>query len=217
MVQENRDTSTQNIMNWRKANKSLLYLYPGEWIAFNPQNGILAHHTSRKELRNMLTEAGFNSTDYVCEYIHPYEVPLSPYRILPIRIRSVKKHDWEPKYKIRLQVGDQIIEEMMLIDSGADISVITRQCGKDLGLSFSDSDPVDQAGGVGGGIINFIRKMINIQIDGYSCNTPVAWVVDEHISEMIIGREIIFDQFDIEFKQADEEIIFKKRNVQVNA
>lgn len=42
-------------------------------------------------------------------------------------------------------------------------------------------------------------------------NIPVAWLLEDDVEEMIIGREIVFDMFDIEFKQADEEIIFRKR------
>jgi hypothetical protein len=38
--------------------------------------------------------------------------------------------------------------------------------------------------------------------------------LDDEFDEMIIGREIVFDMFDIEFKQAVEEIIFKKRDDQ---
>lgn len=35
----------------------------------------------------------------------------------------------------------------------------------------------------------------------------------DQVSDIIIGREVIFDAFDIEFKQADETIIFKKREM----
>lgn len=33
----------------------------------------------------------------------------------------------------------------------------------------------------------------------------------DDVEEMIIGREIVFDMFDVEFKQRDEEIIFRRR------
>jgi hypothetical protein len=46
----------------------------------------------------------------------------------------------------------------------------------------------------------------------HTLNIPVAWLLDDDFEEMIIGREIVFDMFDIEFKQAVEEIIFKKRD-----
>ena len=38
-----------------------------------------------------------------------------------------------------------------------------------------------------------------------------SWLQDDTIDEMIIGREIVFDLFDVEFKQADETIVFTRR------
>jgi len=48
-------------------------------------------------------------------------------------------------------------------------------------------------------------------IDEHEIQTPVAWLQDSEINEIIVGREVVFDEFDIEFKQAEEKIIFKKR------
>ena len=39
-----------------------------------------------------------------------------------------------------------------------------------------------------------------------------AWLQDPDLDDMIIGRDTVFDLFDIEFRQADEEIEFKKRD-----
>jgi hypothetical protein len=33
----------------------------------------------------------------------------------------------------------------------------------------------------------------------------------DEVSDIIIGREVIFDTFDVAFKQADEMTVFKKR------
>ena len=49
-------------------------------------------------------------------------------------------------------------------------------------------------------------------IDEHEIQTPVAWLQDSGFNELIVGREVVFDEFDIEFKQAEEKIIFKKRN-----
>jgi hypothetical protein len=57
----------------------------------------------------------------------------------------------------------------------------------------------------------YLTKVLQIDIDNHTLNIPVAWLLEDDVEEMIIGREIVFDMFDIEFKQADEEIIFKKR------
>ena len=198
------------INKWRQANKRLFYQFPSEWVAFSPEKGILAHHPSRKTVSETLLAAGYSRLDFIMEYIHPYEV-IRPKRILPIRIKSVKRHEWTPKYPIVLKRNDIQLEERMLIDSGADISVISKQTGLDLGLTIQAEDYQQSAEGVGGGTIIYLTKVIQIIIDNHTLSIPVAWLLEDEVEEMIIGREIVFDIFDIEFKQADEEIIFRKR------
>ncbi len=198
------------INKWRQANKELFYKFPSEWVAFSPERGIMAHNPSRKAVAEMLLATGYTRLDFIMEYIHPYEV-VRPKRIRPIRIKSVKRHEWTPKYPIILRRNDIQLEERMLIDSGADISVISKQTGIDLGLTVQAEDYQQSAEGVGGGSIIYLTKVIEIEIDRHVLHIPVAWLLEDDVEEMIIGREIVFDIFDIEFKQADEEIIFKKR------
>ena len=198
------------INKWRQVNKRLFYQFPSEWVAFSPEKGILAHNSSRKTVVETLLTSGYSRLDFIMEYIHPYEV-VRPKRIGPIRIKSVTRHEWTPKYPIILKRNGIQLEERMLIDSGADISVITKQTGIDLGLTVHAEDYQQAAEGVGGGTIVYLTKVIEIKIDNHSLNIPVAWLLEDDVEEMIIGREIVFDMFDIEFKQADEEIIFRKR------
>ena len=202
------------INKWRQANKRLFYQFPSEWVAFSPEKGILAHNSSRKTVAETLLEAGYSRLDFIMEYIHPYEV-VRPKRLLPIRIKSVTHHEWTPKYPIILKRNDIQLEERMLVDSGADISVITKQTGIDLGLRIHAEDYQQSAEGVGGGTIKYLTKVIQIEIDNHSLDVPVAWLLDDDVEEMIIGREIVFDAFDIEFKQRDEEIIFRKREEEI--
>jgi gag-polyprotein putative aspartyl protease len=201
---------TIKIDKWRNFNKHLFYQFPNEWVGYNSTEGILAHHSDRKEVVEKIISNGYRRQDFVMEYIHAEEVVM-PIRIRPIRIKMVKKHDWTPKFTIGLQRGDILLEERMLIDSGADISVISKQVGIDLGLNINQDDYQFEAQGVGGGTIIYLTKVINVIINEHTTTVPVAWLLDANVEEMIIGREVIFDAFDIEFKQADEEIIFRKR------
>ena len=59
--------------------------------------------------------------------------------------------------------------------------------------------------------VDYILRNIEIEIDGQKFNVPVDWVQKNDFEETILGREIVFDLFDIEFKQSDEIIIFKLR------
>jgi hypothetical protein len=40
---------------------------------------------------------------------------------------------------------------------------------------------------------------------------PIAWLQTDDAVECLLGREVVFDNFDIEFKQRDRQIIFKYR------
>ncbi len=55
--------------------------------------------------------------------------------------------------------------------------------------------------------------MIQIKIDTFTFDAPIGWILDKDCDDVLLGREVVFDLFDVEFKQADEEIIFKKRDV----
>ncbi len=98
----------------------------------------------------------------------------------------------------------------MLVDSGADISVISYEIGLALGLQVAEGEIFKNAAGIGG-VISYALRQISFTIDGHELAAPVAWVQNQYTKDIILGREIVFDQFNVEFKQADEEIIFRKR------
>lgn len=80
------------INKWRQENKRLFYQFPDEWVAFSPKKGILAHNNSRRVVVESLITTGYARHEFIMEYIHPYEV-IGTKRILPIRIKSVKRHE----------------------------------------------------------------------------------------------------------------------------
>jgi hypothetical protein len=98
----------------------------------------------------------------------------------------------------------------MLVDSGADFSLIPKDLGIALGYELAHAEHLSQAEGIGGSVEYALRE-IEIQQDSYSFTAPVAWMQTEAYQDGIDGREVVFDFFDIEFKQADEKILFKKR------
>jgi Family of unknown function (DUF5678) len=100
--------NAKSVMKWRWANAGLFHQFPGEWIAFTVEKGIIGHHPKRKHLYDILTnEQGYRSGEFVMEYIHPDEIPAQPYRIRLVRIKSVRKKDWLPKYLIKLSTENQ--------------------------------------------------------------------------------------------------------------
>ncbi len=97
----------------------------------------------------------------------------------------------------------------MLIDSGADVSIISYENGLELGLVLEKDEHISDLGGIGGGI-SVVYRTLQMQIGDYLFDTKIAWSLGKKIPE-ILGRVDVFDKFDIELKQAEEVAIFKKR------
>jgi Aspartyl protease len=203
MQQKTKEIINPSIHNWVNNNRSLLKPYKGMWIAHNADAVVASAKTGTALIEIIQAQEIHN---YTIAYVHPTWF-VAPVRFLPIRFKTFKKHEWTPNYDII--VGDQQVE--MLIDSGADMCLIPKWLGIVLGLTLSKGEVLQEAFGIGGSVKYTIRNLSYI-IDNYTIeNVPTAWVQNEDVEDLIIGREVIFDAFDIEFKQAEETIFFKKR------
>lgn len=190
---------------WHKANQKKLKQYRGEWIAYT-NNGVIAHHP---KFDKMIEKIEDKNIDFVVERIYETEF-IEPIKFFPIRLRNVKKHEWQPKYEIIL-TGINSFKTRILVDSGADFSLITHQLGVKLGFTKSIGERVSKAEGIGGSI-DYLLRDVEMEIDSHKFTAPVAWIQSDDCEEALLGREIVFDLFDIEFKQAEETIIFKFRH-----
>ena len=85
-----------------------------------------------------------------------------------------------------------------------------KQLGIDLGYGVSIEEVTSKAEGVGGEV-EYVLRRVEIFIDSYSLTVPIAWLQTDDAVECLLGREVIFDRFDIEFKQRDRQIVFKYR------
>lgn len=188
---------------WYTNNKETLKKHKGMWIAFT-KNGIIS---SNKEFLKMIEMADNVTQEYVIMHIHEFDF-VEPVRFLPVRFRSVKSHEWQPLYSVELKFK-KIKLFKMLVDSGADFTLIPKDIGLALGYSLSESEPFSKAEGIGG-IVEYVLRNIEIKIDSHSFMAPMAWIQTKECSDIILGREVVFDIFNIEFLQAEEKIIFKK-------
>ncbi|MBM2813390.1 MAG: hypothetical protein HW421_152 [Ignavibacteria bacterium] len=178
--------------------------YWGKVIAIS-DNKIIETADSSLELYEKMKKTGII-------YIS-HSVPTNPnlLRILTLRIKSMRQDLWEPFYPVKFLLPDGNYEEReMLIDSGADISAIGFEFGNFLGFEAGVQEVPQVINGIGGEI-NYLLREQKIEIAGFSFVNKFAWLQEPTSSEMIIGRTIVFDLFDIEFKQGDKELIFRKR------
>ena len=195
----------QAMLQWLNRNrKHILPKYKNQYIAYNAK-GMLAHS---ENLQEVLKLANSFQEDYLI-YLVPRKT--SSIQILPIHFRSVVRHDWLPNYPVTLKHYDAQLDVTMLVDSGAEVSLITNKLGKDLGYELADSESTLLAETIGG-TVEYVLRNVEMTIDGYAITAPVAWLQkDTGGEQLLLGREVVFDRFNIEFRQAEEKILFIRR------
>lgn len=104
-----------------------------------------------------------------------------------------------------LKSENEWIAEYFYIDSGADYTLIPYQMGRFLGLEKISSE-VKEIGGIGG-IIGVRFSLIPMKIETHQFNCTIAWAQIEHVP-FLLGRENVFEHFDINFQQRNKKTIF---------
>ena len=115
---------------------------------------------------------------------------------------------WIPTAKVELISEERKYFCEMLVDSGADITLIRKSLGKFLGFSF-DGKKIQEIRGIGAGTIPYVIEKIEIKIGEYKFETRIGISMVENIP-LILGRLDVFNNFDIEFKQKTGITIFRK-------
>jgi hypothetical protein len=128
-------------------------------------------------------------------------------QILTLRLRSLREDVWSPIYPVVLKSQHGTLMAEMLVDSGADISLISKSAGATLGLLRSEEEDMLTAQGIGGSV-SYLMRRITVEIDGFSVSTGVAWCQNEEITDMILGRKDVCDAFNVEFRQSERRVIF---------
>jgi hypothetical protein len=78
--------------DWYNANRNQLRQYKGEWIVVTNQ-GVIAHHKDYLKATEILKNL---SSPYFLDRIFESDF-VEPIRLIPIRFRQVKRHEWQPK------------------------------------------------------------------------------------------------------------------------
>lgn len=199
---------SREMLKWLNRNRSMLLdYYKNQYVAYNA-NKLIAHSENLQEILELAEASG--------EIFAIYLVPryVASIQILPIRFRAVTRHNWLPDYHVKLKHKNIEITTTMLVDSGAEVSLISLKVGQDLGLTLADAESKLIAETIGG-VVEYVTRDVEITIDEHSFIAPVAWLQSNTGGEqLLLGREVVFDKFNIEFRQADEQIIFTWRENQ---
>lgn len=196
---------SREMLKWLNRNRwMLLDRYKNQYVAYNAER-LIAHSENLQEVLELAEASGEVFAIYL---VPPYVASI---QILPIRFRAVTRHNWLPDYHVKLKHRNQEITTTMLVDSGAEVSLISFKVGEDLGLRLADAESKLLAETIGGSV-EYVTRDVQMTIEGHSFIAPVAWLQSNTGGEqLLLGREIVFDKFNIEFRQADEQIIFTWR------
>ncbi|MBI4615283.1 MAG: retropepsin-like domain-containing protein [Planctomycetes bacterium] len=189
---------------WIEKHQRELERYCGEYVAVG-DGRILAHSPSAGEVIEVGRASGLKF------FIMFVPISWRRVRIYPIRMTSIRRTSWEPLYNVTLAPGtEREIEVEMLVDSGADVCCISRETGEALGLATVPGETLDRAEGLGGAP-EYVGRNIELEIEGHRITAPVAWIQTADQIDPILGRETVFDCFDILIRQRDREIELRWR------
>lgn len=114
---------------------------------------------------------------------------------------------WIPTAIASIELANKKFTCEMLVDSGADITLIPRKFGEQLGLTF-DKVEVKEVRGIGEGVVPYVVRKVKLIIGKYTFPVRIGWALIEEVP-FILGRLDIFDKFDIEFRQHSRLTIFR--------
>ena len=115
---------------------------------------------------------------------------------------------WIPTAKVELISEKKNYFCEMVVDSGADVTLIPRNLGKFLGFSFA-GEKIRDIRGIGEGTIPYMIKTLSMEIGNYKFVSRVGIALIEEVP-LILGRLDVFDNFNIEFRQREKVTIFHK-------
>ncbi len=109
----------QAMLKWLHRNRRMLLArYKNQYVAYNADR-LIAHSENLREVLQTAEASG-----------EPFTIYLVPRRsasiqILPIHFRTVARHDWSPDYNVKLTHKEIELSTTMLVDSGAEVSLIS--------------------------------------------------------------------------------------------
>lgn len=111
-----------------------------------------------------------------------------------------------PIARVILINGTKKVPQILYVDSGADLTMISKSVGEILGLKIKKGEEVDTVKGIGERSVAIVIRKIKIQIGNKIILTRVAWALTENVP-LLLGRTDIFKLFNITFAK-DRKTIF---------
>jgi len=201
------ENNAKNAQQWSQNHYNSFKKYRGQWVAYNAIDGIIAHD---KHVPIVMETAKALGKWFVLKYVNPISYA-GLRRLASVRFRPLHTDVWLPNSVVTRRFKGNVLTLEMLVDPGADVSTLSLSTGIALGFEHFEGEVADIAAGVSG-TMEYVLRTVELEIEGHVFKAPVAWILDESCEDLLLGREVVFDVFNVEFRQKDGEIIFKKRN-----
>ncbi|MEW6481975.1 MAG: aspartyl protease family protein [bacterium] len=99
------------------------------------------------------------------------------------------------------------VNVFMLLDSGADISMIPYSVGEAIGIEF-DLSMRGEVCGIGEGSVPYVVSKVRFRIKDIEIPSRIGWALIEEVP-LILGRLDVFQKFAIEFREFENKIFLK--------
>lgn len=116
----------------------------------------------------------------------------------------------KPIIPVRIIGPARAVNLLMLLDSGADLSLLPYSVGETLGLKL-DIATRSEVQGVGEGAVSYVLGEVDLRIGGVELRTRIGWALIEEVP-FLLGRLDVFRELSIEFREFENKIVVKHRN-----
>lgn len=113
----------------------------------------------------------------------------------------------KPLIPVRLIGPEDSQMILMLLDSGADLSLIPYSVGEAIGLE-PDMSRRSEVQGVGEGSVPYILSRVRIGIGEAEVPVRIGWTLIEEVP-LLLGRLDVFRRFAVEFREFEDMILLK--------
>lgn len=111
-----------------------------------------------------------------------------------------------PVADVVIHLGELKVEVPMYIDSGADITLVPFRFGKALGFKQHEDESIKHMHGIGGSA-PYLTREVKLQLGKEIFDVKIAWALIEEVPALL-GRQDVFDRYEVTFKQKSKKIIF---------
>lgn len=116
----------------------------------------------------------------------------------------------QPIIPVTIIGAKQRVNVSMLLDSGADLSLIPYSVGEAIGLEL-DMENRGEVQGLGEGSVPYILSQVRIKIGDIETSVRIGWALIEEVP-LILGRLDVFQKFSAEFREFENRIILKHQS-----